>query len=60
VSGISDGDANTNGRHNAYYIPELEMAIKQYNALTADQFALERFINRQQTVASQMMKASLC
>jgi len=56
LSGISDSDAKTNGRHNAYYVPELEMVIKRYQALTADPTSLGHFVKQQQTVASQMMK----
>jgi hypothetical protein len=58
VSDISDGDAKANRRHNAYYVPELEMVITRYRALTADPVALDHFVKRQQAVASQMMTVS--
>jgi hypothetical protein len=58
LSGISDGDSKKNGQHNAYYVPEIEMVIKQYQAFKAEPIALGRFIEQQQSMASQMMKES--
>jgi hypothetical protein len=58
VSGFSNGDAKSNMPHNAYYVPELEMVIKQYQALTANPTGLEHFVKQQQTAASHMMKVS--
>lgn len=45
-----------NGRQNAYYVPELEMIVKRYQELESDSTALNRFIEQQRVIASQMMK----
>jgi hypothetical protein len=58
LSGISDVDAKMNTRHNAYYVPEITMAIKRYQDLKDDLTAFGRFVEQQQNIASQMMKVS--
>jgi hypothetical protein len=58
-SSIPGGDAKTNRRQNAYYVPEMEMIIKRYQELKTDPTALERFVDHQQNLSSQMMDVSV-
>jgi hypothetical protein len=57
-SGIPGGDAKTNRRQNSYYVPEIDMVFKRYQELNVDPTALARFIEEQQTLASQMMEVT--
>lgn len=50
----------TNRRQNAYYVPEILMVIQQYQDLGENAMSLRRFVEHQQTLASQMMDVSSC
>jgi hypothetical protein len=50
-------DSFTNTFNYTYYGPELRLVIERYRSLEHDKKALDRFVQQQQTLATQLMQA---
>lgn len=52
-------NAKNNSKNNAYYVPEVQVVVKRYQALLDDQSALDTFVAQQQKIATEIMDVSV-